>query len=218
LPLDERYDLAGQFFLWEFATAVAGAVLRINPFDQPNVESAKVQARAALARFEETRTLDIGVPSLQDGSLLFYGPEYPVNDAGGYLDCWLAQPPEHGYLAVMAYIDRSPANEQLLQMLRRQIWKRTGLAVTVGFGPRFLHSTGQLHKGGSKSGMYLQIVQQESDDLPIPGRSYTFGILKRSQALGDLAALRAASRNVICVDIGADVKQGLESLIAAVEQ
>jgi transaldolase/glucose-6-phosphate isomerase len=216
LPLSERYEVAGQFFLWEFATAVAGAVLHINPFDQPNVESAKIQARAALKRYEETRALEIGSPVRTDGPLSFYGPELKARDSKEYLEQYIANAGEGCYYALMAYIDRQAEYEQQLQVLASTLTRREGKPATVGFGPRFLHSTGQLHKGGPNTGVFIQLVQDEADDLPIPGRSYSFGILKRSQALGDLAALQAADRRVVCINLGSDVSAGLIKLIALV--
>jgi len=212
IGLRDRYDLGSEFFRWEFATAVAGQVLSINPFDQPNVESAKVQARTALAQYEQDLALPSSEPALRCEPLSFFGDAAAVDDCAAYLAGFLEMAEPGSYLAIMAYVDRLPAFESLLGDLAKGTVERMGIATTVGFGPRFLHSTGQLHKGGQSGGLYLQITQDEADDLDIPGKVYSFGVLKMSQALGDLEALRGAGRQVLCVNIGPDVVQGLDDL------
>jgi glucose-6-phosphate isomerase len=216
LPVSEPYGLAGQFFLWEFATAIAGILLKINPFDQPNVEAAKIQARASLAGYESSHTLEVGTPALVQAPLTFYGPNYATNTTQGYLDAFLKAARQGDYLALMAYIDRNAENEAALQYIRQHLGDRLGLATTLGFGPRYLHSTGQLHKGGANNGLFVLLVQDEPDDLAIPGRSYSFGVLKHAQALGDLAALQGAGRRIICVNLGSDVGVGLRALAQVV--
>ena len=213
MRLDDVYDLGAEFFRWEFATAVAGKCLGINPFDQPNVESAKEQAREALAAFEETRSLPQLEPVLREGPLTVYGPNEGVDGGlAAYLSLFLGQARPGDYVALMAYVARNSAHNALLQRMRRAIGERLGLAVTVGFGPRFLHSTGQLHKGGPDTGIFLQITQDEADDLPIPAADYTFGVLKEAQAVGDLRALEAEGRRVVRVGVGSDVASGLRLL------
>jgi len=212
LNLRERYGVAGQFMLWEFATAVAGVVLGIDPFDQPDVESAKIQARSALARYEETHSLETGEPVWVDPPLSFYGSNLPIDGSAALFGSFIARVHYNGYFALMAYIDRSPAHTALLEDIAGILRRRTGLPVTIGYGPRFLHSTGQLHKGGPNTGRFIQLVQQESNDLAIPGRSYTFGVLKRAQSLGDLQALQQAGREVLCVDLGPEPAAGLVKL------
>lgn len=216
LPIRERYDLAGQFFLWEFATATAGALLGINPFDQPNVETAKIQARVSLARYEESHMLEVGEPALAHNPLRFYGPDYAAATPVAYLDAFLSGARQGDYLAMMAYIDRKPDYEAVLQVIRQRLGERLSLATTLGFGPRFLHSIGQLYKGGANNGLFILLVQDEPDDLAIPGRSYSFGVLKRAQALGDLAALQSAGRRIICINLGSDVDAGLRALSQAI--
>jgi len=218
LRLRDVYDLGAEFFRWEFATAVACQRLGINPFDQPDVESAKVQARNGLAQYEATKTLVEEPSVLRDGVLTFYGPVPSTSDASEYLCSFLGQVKEGEYIALMAYIERSETHRALLQKVRCALGEKLGVATTVGFGPRFLHSTGQLHKGGRNMGLFLQLTQDEPDDLAIPGRSYTFGILKRAQALGDLQALRAAGRRVLRIHLGADVELGLREFAALVER
>jgi len=212
IGLRDCYDLGTEFFRWQFATAVAGQVLSINPFDQPNVESAKVQARTALARYEKELALPSPEPAVSCDPLSFFGDGVPATDCADFLARFFSQAEAGGYLAIMAYVDRLQAFECLLGDLAKTTVERLGIATTVGFGPRFLHSTGQLHKGGQGGGLYVQITQDEDDDLDIPGKAYSFGILKMSQALGDLSALRGAERSAIRVNIGPDVSQGLDAL------
>jgi glucose-6-phosphate isomerase len=209
LRLRDVYDLGAELFRWEFATAVACQRLGVNPFDQPDVESAKVQARNGLAHYEETRTLAEEPPVLHRGALALYGPASTASDADEYLGTFLSQAKQGDYVALMAYIERNEAHRAILQQVRCALSEKLGAAVTVGFGPRFLHSTGQLHKGGRNAGLFLQLTQDEPDDLAIPGRPYTFGVLKRAQALGDLQALRAAGRRVLRVNLGVDAELGL---------
>jgi glucose-6-phosphate isomerase len=171
LAFGGREDLGGELFRWELATAVAGAVLGINPFDQPNVQEAKDAT---------TKILDEG--DVEDPGL---------DDAATLLD----RVRDGDYVAFMAYLDRTPETEDALRRARVAIRDRLGVATTVGFGPRFLHSTGQLHKGGADDGVFVQIVDEGRDvDVAIPGRAYSFGTLIDAQALGDLRALRARGR------------------------
>jgi hypothetical protein len=166
-------DLGAKFFRWEFATAVAGNVLNIHPFDQPNVEEAKRATK---------EILDAGAHETPG-----------VDDLGAVLDGL----GEYDYVAIQAFVDPTPEAEEALDRARLAIRDRYTVAVTVGFGPRFLHSTGQLHKGGPASGAFIQVVDGERDtDVPIPNADYTFGELIDAQALGDLRALRARDRRV----------------------
>jgi transaldolase / glucose-6-phosphate isomerase len=171
LKFDGPARLGAEFFRWEFATAVAGAILGINPFDQPNVQEAKDATNRILAA---------------GGSL----PDVPNDD----LDALLAQVRPGDYIAITAYMQRNAANEEALRRVRVRLRDRFKVATTVGFGPRYLHSTGQLHKGGPNTGVFIQVISQDDTDLPIPGRPFTFGTLKAAQALGDLESLRAHGR------------------------
>ena len=216
LRVADLYDLGGEFFRWEMATAIAGKILGVNPFDQPDVESAKVQALGALAHYEETHALPKEPAVLDDGELQVYGREYEADSVSEYLKLFLDQAKPGDYVALMAYVDRDAANETLLQAMRRVLERESGLAVTTGFGPRFLHSTGQLHKGGPNNGLFLQITHEEERDLAIPDRAYSFGVLKRAQALGDLQALRTAGRRVVRIHVGSSAEIGLQRLVRAV--
>jgi transaldolase/glucose-6-phosphate isomerase len=178
LRLEDRYDLGQEFFRWEFATAVAGAVLRINPFDQPNVAESKANTKAVLARR--------GQPS-------------PAATAGE-LERFLAGIRPGDYLAIMAYLPPTPDNDRRLAALRLRLRDRLKVATTLGYGPRYLHSTGQLHKGGPAIGHFLQIAQPAPDDVAIPGEPFGFRELEAAQAEGDLQALRSRGRPAIRID------------------
>jgi transaldolase/glucose-6-phosphate isomerase len=216
--LTDPYDLAAEFFRWEFATAVAGHCLSLNPFNQPDVDSAKRQARQALDRYERTRSLPEEAPVLRDGSLSIGGPALDASTLPAYLAAFLRLTQPGDYAALHAYVERSPEHAALLGDIAAIIRGKLGIPVTVGFGPRFLHSTGQLHKGGANKVLVVQITQAEARDLPIPGASYSFGILKRAQALGDMASLREAGRRAVRVQIGTDVREGLDALQRALTE
>ncbi len=205
LEMSDRYALGEQFVVWEFATAVAGYVLAINPFDQPNVEAAKVLAREAVKAYEATGRLPVVEPA-------------PLSAAA--LRDFLAAARPGDYLALQAYVQPTAAVTEALQALRLQLHAETKLATTVGYGPRFLHSTGQLHKGDDGSGLFIQFVSDVAQDASIPDQAgqpaaaLSFGTLVRAQANGDRGALLGEDRRVIRFDLGADVVAGLHRLMA----
>ena len=197
LDLKDRYDLGAEFFRWEFATAVAGAQLGIHPFDQPNVQGAKDQTARVLQEYRASGGL-------------------PQPEPADSLNKLLSQAGPGSYLAIMAYIHPTPEVEQSLEKLRRTVTDRYHIATTVGYGPRFLHSTGQLHKGGPGTGLFLQLTEERTGDLPIPGEPYTFGVLADAQALGDFQELQAlarpAARSLLGSDHGASIRKMAEGL------
>jgi transaldolase/glucose-6-phosphate isomerase len=203
LLLANRYELGRQFFLWELATAVAGACLGIQPFDQPNVESAKVAARKMIAAY------------LESGSLPESDTHSPTAES---LKTFLQEAQPGDYVSIQAYIKPSAAADAALDALRLAIRQLTGLPVTVGYGPRFLHSTGQLHKGDGGNGFFIQLTGSMPQDISIPDEAgktesgTTFGVLITAQALGDAAALREAGRRVIHYDLGDDIAGGIATL------
>ena len=178
--LRDRYEIGGEFFYWELATAVAGAMLKVNPFFQPDVQRAKEATERVLREYVAT------------GSL----PRADFGIAPGQL---LEGVPKNAYFAVMAYLEPTPAIDAALQRLRRAVLERHGIATTLGYGPRFLHSTGQMHKGGPNTGVFLQITANHERDIAIPGEPYTFGVVADAQALGDLQTLRSLGRRVAAV-------------------
>ena len=216
LGLRDRHDLGGQFFLWEMATAVAGHLLGINPFDQPDVESAKARARQIVgspgALPEERPVVE------SDGLRLFGGSWKPAGGVGEVIRAFLQQARPGAYLALQAYLNPTPTVRAGLAALRLVLRDRTRLATTQGFGPRYLHSTGQLHKGDAGKGLFLQLTAPNPLDLDIPDEptadasSLTFGALKAAQAQGDRLALVEAGRTVIRVDLGEDPTGGLDRL------
>ncbi|MFP3895234.1 MAG: hypothetical protein ACLFV5_00120 [Anaerolineales bacterium] len=218
LNLPDIHNLGGEFFRWEFATAIAGYLLNINPFNQPNVEAAKTQARNALTQYEETKTLPKVSPVLQEGGFKIYGPETGVESMVAYLASFLGDAEPDDYIAILAYVERNREHDDILQEMRRLLGEKTGLATTAGFGPRYLHSTGQLHKGGRNNGLFLQITYTPEEDLPIPTREYTFSVFKRAQALGDLEALREADRRAIRVHIDRPLASGLQELTEIIQK
>jgi len=218
--LKDPYDLGSQFFGWESATAVAGHLLGINPFDQPNVESAKVLARQMVAAYRERGKLPETVPTLVDDGISVFGNTTASNIKEALLK-FLDQSQPDGYVALQAYLQPTIKTDSALQELRTQIRKWTKLATTVGYGPRFLHSTGQLHKGDAGHGLFIQLTADDPQDLDIPDEagndasSITFGILKMAQALGDAKALGDAGRKVIRFDLGQDIEAGIARLLEA---
>ncbi len=195
-------ELGAEFFRWEFAVAACGSVLEVNPFDQPDVEHAKELARAAMG------------PAASTGGAGPYGE--PVDGARAALDGWLGLVRDHDYVAVQAFLAPSEATDAALARLASRLRERTGRVVTVGYGPRFLHSTGQLHKGGPPSGLYLQLVDEPTEDLPVPELGLTFGQVVRAQARGDRGALEEKHRRLLVVQLGDRALDGLASLGKAV--
>jgi glucose-6-phosphate isomerase/transaldolase/glucose-6-phosphate isomerase len=192
--LRDRYELGAEMYCWELATALAGAVLHINPFDQPNVQESKDNTSRVL-QTHETRVPDgVGIPVQQLADF--------VNQA---------QPGD--YVALHAYLTPLQEIEALLQRLRAQIRDRRRVATTIGYGPRFLHSTGQLHKGGPRTGVFVQFTYQPVDDVEIPGQPYTFGTLYAAQALGDLLSLHERGLRVARIELGTNPLEGLATLM-----
>jgi transaldolase/glucose-6-phosphate isomerase len=215
--LADVYDLGAEFFLWEMATAFAAWPLCINPFDQPNVQESKDATKALLEKYGREGKLDEQKAWASDGQLSVYaggkgsasGASVSVADA---LGAHFARIKPGDYVALLAYVEETPEIERALQTIRTSVRDATGCATTTGFGPRFLHSTGQLHKGGPDSGVFIQITAPDKIDFPVPEESYTFSILKDAQALGDFQSLLSHGRRAIRVDLGGDVLVGLGRL------
>jgi transaldolase/glucose-6-phosphate isomerase len=217
LHLDDLYDLGGQFFLWEMATVVAGSRLGINPFDQPNVEAAKVLARRTVAEYQERGALPAG----EFAPLTFEALEQFLALAQTEM---IAAHLPRSYVALQAFVQPAPETDMALLTLRVRLRDRTKLATTVGYGPRFLHSTGQLHKGDAGNGLFIQFTADDLQDIPIPDEAgspdsaMSFGVLKTAQALGDWQALLSAGRRVIRFHLGEDVVGGLGQLSEGAEE
>ncbi|NIQ38466.1 MAG: bifunctional transaldolase/phosoglucose isomerase [Proteobacteria bacterium] len=209
--LDEREDLGGEFFRWEMATASAAAVLGINPFDQPDVEAAKIKAHEFMTVFQETGNLPAESPLIVDGAIEVYGGK-DSDSIESSLASFLNQASPGDYLAVMAYIPQTDEADAVLNSIRLTLRDRLKFATTIGYGPRFLHSTGQLHKGDGNKGLFIQITHESETDVAIPGERYTFGVLIRAQALGDYQVLAERKRRLIRFHIKGDVAEGLNQL------
>lgn len=221
IPIAEPAELGAEFFRWELATAVAGAVLGINPFDQPDVEAAKIAARQVTAAYEASGTLPAEEPTAVEGSCrLYIAPGYSdrLASAGGgptlvsWLRAHLATLGPGDYFALNAFLPMHPSMEAALRQLRLLVLERRHVATTLGFGPRFLHSTGQLHKGGPESGVFVELTSDDAVDLAIPGQRYSFGVLKLAQAQGDYAVLAERGRRIVRIHLGADVPAELSRL------
>jgi transaldolase/glucose-6-phosphate isomerase len=222
MELKEPMDIGQEFFRWEIATAVAGSILGINAFNQPDVEAAKIAARNLTAAYEQSGALPPEKPFVQDGGIsLFADPRNAdaiVTAAGSArtleacLKAHLGRIKPGDYFAINAYVEMNEGNQTELQTLRHAVRDARKVATTLGYGPRFLHSTGQLHKGGPNSGVFLQITSDDAEDLPIPGQKFSFGVLKRAQAQGDFEVLAQRNRRALRVHLGADVRAGLAKL------
>jgi len=225
ITVHDRMQLGQEFFRWEMATAVAGSIIGINPFDQPDVEAAKVKTRDLTAAYEQSKALPDQRAFFEgDGIKLFADPRNEAalrpqaSSLTAALKAHFGRIGVGDYAALLAYIDRDPAHITAMQQLRRVIRDRTKAATCVGFGPRFQHSTGQAYKGGPNSGVFLQITCDDPADLPVPGQFYTFGIVKEAQARGDFEVLAERGRRALRAHITGDLKAGLETLIGATER
>lgn len=219
ITLRDALDLGAQFFVWEFATAVAGALIGIDPFDQPNVQESKDNTASLLSAFKQRGRLPDETPLARDGDVSVYAPS--VGRGGSTVSEIIASQLKTlkwgNYAAVMAYIEENAEHNRLLTRIRVLIRDATRAATTTGYGPRFLHSTGQLHKGGPPKGVFIQITAGDATDLEIPGEPYTFGTLKRAQALGDLKSLVKRNLPVLRVHIHGDVTEGLAQVLRQIE-
>ncbi|MBA3884135.1 MAG: bifunctional transaldolase/phosoglucose isomerase [Acidobacteria bacterium] len=224
LSIAGPYDLAQEFFRWEIATAVAGAVLGINPFDQPDVEASKNETRELTTEYARSGALPPDQSLLAIDGIRIYATESTTPVVAGsrsIADCLAAHfgtlaPGD--YLAILAYVEMNQAHDQILQAIRTLVRDRRRVATCLGFGPRFLHSTGQAYKGGPPSGVFVQITHDVAEDLPVPGQRYTFGVVQAAQARGDFQVLGARGRRALRLHLGPDVAAGLTALKAATAQ
>ncbi len=231
IEIADLYEIFSQFFTWEVATSVAGSVMGINPFDQPDVESAKIETRALTEAYEQTGKLAEREPVLvapADGQKfkLYANQAYaatlkaaaPAGTLAGYLRAHLSQIHPGDYFAALAYLPMFPEHEAVIQGLRHKVRDKKRVATCLGFGPRFLHSTGQDYKGGPNTGVFLQITAGHAVDVTIPGQNLSFGVVIDAQAAGDMAVLESRGRRVLRVHLEANVAAGLKTLAAAVDE
>ena len=226
ITLEETMDLGQEFFRWQVATAVAGSVLGINPFNQPDVEASKIATRRLTSAFEQSGQIPTQSALLKNDNISVFADTRnaevlssaaPWPSLENYLRVHLNRFQPGDYFAINAYVEMSEANEARLQRIRHAVRDGKRVATTLGFGPRFLHSTGQLHKGGANNGVFLQITCDDPQDIAIPGQQYTFGMLKQFQAQGDLEVLVERKRRVLRLHLSTEVAAGLERLTDIVQ-
>jgi transaldolase/glucose-6-phosphate isomerase len=226
VTLDDADDLSQEFCRWELATAVAGSILGINPFDQPDVEASKTATRKLTAAYEEKGSLPTEAPFFTGEGVSLFTDEANTEaltkgmsgppSLAGFLAAHLRRINPGDYFALLAYVEMNGAHESALQAVRDRVLGAKKVATCLEFGPRFLHSTGQGYKGGPNTGVFLQITCDDATDLPVPGQKYTFGVVKAAQARGDFEVLAQRGRRVLRVHLGSDVGGGLATLQAAV--
>jgi transaldolase/glucose-6-phosphate isomerase len=226
IGVDDPYDLGEEFFRWEFATAVAGSILGIHPFDQPDVEASKNVTRRLTAEYERTGALPAEPPIFTGDGIKLFTDEMNATalrgvlngepTLAGYLTAHLNRLGTGDYFALLAYIEMNDAHERALQAIRVAVRDARRVATCVEFGPRFLHSTGQAYKGGPNTGVFLQITCDDAVDVPVPGQKYTFGVVKAAQARGDFQVLVERNRRALRVHLGSDVAAGLGTLQRAI--
>jgi len=221
ISISDVYHLGQEFFRWEIATAVAGSIIGINPFDQPDVEASKIATKKLTEEYERNGSLPAETPMFEAEGVKLFADEKnagALNDAvtdrslSGYLKAHLDRLTAGDYFALLAYVEMNQTHEDALQSARHAVRGRKRVATCLGFGPRFLHSTGQAYKGGPNTGVFLQITCDDALDLPVPEQKYTFGIVKAAQARGDYEVLVERGRRALRVHLGADVDAGLAKL------
>ena len=224
IELRDTYDIAQEFFRWEIATVVAGAILAINPFDQPDVEASKIVTRELTTAFETTGALPPEIPIAHDGTLAVYADDRNTSALGAsdsvevLVGSHLARLSLGDYFAVLGYVEMNECHDAQLQALRHAVRNAKRVATCLGYGPRFLHSTGQIYKGGPNSGVFLQVTCDDAVDLSVPGHRYTFGTVKAAQAQGDLQVLAERQRRLLRIHITGDVACGLSRVRKLVER
>lgn len=220
----DTYDLGQEFFRWEIATAVAGAVIGINAFNQPDVEASKIATKKLTTAYEQSGSLPAEAPIFEGGGAkLFTDPKNAAElsgnkSLGAYLKAHINRLKPGDYFCISAYVEMNDAHLAVLQSIRHRVRDKKRVATCLGFGPRFLHSTGQAYKGGPNSGVFLQITCDDAEDLAVPGQKYTFGVVKAAQARGDFEVLVERGRRALRVHLGKDVKAGLEELKTVIDE
>lgn len=222
IELTDINNLGQEFFRWEFATAVAGAVMKINPFNQPDVESAKIEARKITEEYEKTGSLPVETPFFEEHGIKLFSDDNNVRELNqlvgekslkNYLKAHFSRLRKNDYFALLAYLEMNAENENLLQKIRHQVLADYRVATCLGFGPRFLHSTGQAYKGGPNNGVFLQITADDEEDFIVPEQNYTFGVVKSAQARGDFQVLLDRRRRALRIHLQTDVVNGLQKIL-----
>ena len=226
IAMADIYDLGAEFFRWEIATAVAGSIIGINAFNQPDVEASKIETKKLTTEYEQTGSLPAEKPVLEEGGSKLFADEKNAADlaqaAGdksfaGYLKAHLGRIKTGDYFALLGFIEMNAAHEEKLQAMRTAVRDKKQVATCLGFGPRFLHSTGQAYKGGPNTGVFLQVTCDDAVKLPVPEQKYTFGVVKAAQARGDFQVLVERGRRALRVHLH-DVESGLDMLAGAIQK
>jgi transaldolase/glucose-6-phosphate isomerase len=223
IRVPEIYDLGREFFRWEIATAVAGAVIGINAFNQPDVEASKIATKKLTTEYETKGSLPAEMPIFEGAGVKLFSDAMNAAALSGnktlsdYLRAHVGRLRAGDYFCISAYLEMNDAHLALLQEMRHRVRDSKRVATCLGFGPRFLHSTGQAYKGGPNSGVFLQITHDDAVDVPVPGQKYTFGVVKAAQARGDFEVLVERGRRALRVHLGPDVAAGLKALRAALD-
>jgi transaldolase / glucose-6-phosphate isomerase len=227
IELGDIYDLGAEYFRWEIATAVAGAIIGINPFDQPDVEASKVVTRSLTEEYEQKGSLPAETAAFEDEGIKIFADtrnrkaiEGALKDGSlaGFLRAHFERIEAGDYFALLAYVEMNAQHEAALQRMRHRVRDAKKTATCLGFGPRFLHSTGQAYKGGPNSGVFLQVTADDANDVAIPGHAFTFGVVKAAQARGDFSVLAERGRRALRIHLPADVNAGLAKLDAAIAE
>lgn len=228
IGVDDAYSLGKEFFRWEIATAVVGSIMGINPFNQPDVEASKIATKQLTSQYEQSGKLPHETAIFEADGIKLFADESNADalkratgtdqSLAGYLKAHLNRLRAGDYFAVLGYIEMNEAHEETLQAMRHAVRESKRVATCLGFGPRFLHSTGQAYKGGPNSGVFLQITCSDAHDLPVPGQTYTFGVVKAAQARGDFQVLAERCRRALRVHLGPDVNAGLTQLLLAIRK
>jgi glucose-6-phosphate isomerase len=225
ITLSDKMNLGQEFFRWEFATAIAGAIMNINPFNQPDVEAAKIEAKKLTEEYEKTGELPDEKPFFEEGGVKLFTDVKNANELSelvgaeslaNYFKAHFSRIKKDDYFALLAYVEMNGDTENLLQKIRHSVLEDKKVATCLGFGPRFLHSTGQAYKGGANNGVVLQITSDDVEDLPVPDQKYTFGVVKAAQARGDFQVLLDRERRALRVHLVADAKSGLEKILSLI--
>jgi transaldolase/glucose-6-phosphate isomerase len=227
IAMGDIYDLGAEFFRWEIATAVAGSIIGINAFNQPDVEASKIATRNLTSEYEKTGSLPAEKPVIEDGGMKLFTDEKNAaalaeaagadKSVAGYLKAHLGRIRAGDYFALLAFVQMDDEHQKILQAIRHAVRDKKHVATCLGFGPRFLHSTGQAYKGGPNSGVFLQVTCDDALELPVPEQKYTFGVVKAAQARGDFQVLAERGRRALRVHLH-DVDSGLATLAATIQK
>jgi transaldolase/glucose-6-phosphate isomerase len=224
ITLPNTYTIGQEFFRWEIATAVAGSIIGIDAFNQPDVEASKIETKKLTTQYETTGSLPPETPFFTSKEAKCFADDKNAaalsggKSLGDVLKAHLSRIHAGDYFAVLGYIPMNAENEKALQAIRHSVRNAKKVATCLGFGPRFLHSTGQAYKGGPNSGVFLQITCDDPTDIAVPGQKYTFGLVKSAQARGDFAVLAERGRRALRVHLGKKLKSGLAALAKTVSQ